>query len=136
MPILTVRISGEPQPALSAAVATALSEATSVHLHKDPAVTAIVIEYVPADRWFVGNRPLAEQGVRSFSLDIKVTHATNTKAEMAAYIEAVFQSMARLLGPVHATSYIVVDEVPAYAWGFGGKTQEYRFIAGRIKTAT
>jgi len=135
MPILTVRISGEPQPALSVAVATALTEATNVHLHKDPAVTAVVVEYVPADCWFIGKKPLADQGVRSFSLDIKVTHATNTKAEMAAYIDAVFQSMARLLGPLHETSYIVVGEVPACAWGFGGKTQEYRFIAGRIKAA-
>jgi len=133
MPILAVHISGEPDPTLSAAIASALTEATHVHLHKDPAATAVVIDYVPDQHWFIGGKALAEQGVRSFSLSIKVTHATNTKAEMAAYIEAVFKSVGGLLGRVHETSYIVVDEVPAIAWGFGGKTQEYRFIAGRIK---
>ncbi len=51
---------------------------------------------------------------------------------MTAYIEAVFDAIGRVLGPLHATSYIIVHEVPAAAWGFAGKTQEYRYIAGKI----
>ena len=43
--------------------------------------------------------------------------------------------MTRLLGAVHHESYILVHEVPAAAYGFGGRTQEYRFIAGRIDRA-
>jgi 4-oxalocrotonate tautomerase len=54
---------------------------------------------------------------------------------MADFIEVVFQAMARVLGALHDTSYIMVHEVPAAAWGFAGKTQEYRFVAGRIKNA-
>jgi phenylpyruvate tautomerase PptA (4-oxalocrotonate tautomerase family) len=53
--------------------------------------------------------------------------------EMADYIEAIFQAMGRMLGALHDTSYIVVHEIPAAAWGFAGKTQEFRFVAGRIK---
>jgi 4-oxalocrotonate tautomerase len=37
--------------------------------------------------------------------------------------------MVTLLGPVHDDSYIMIHEVPAPAWGYSGKTQEYRFIA-------
>ncbi len=39
----------------------------------------------------------------------------------------------RLLGGVHHESYALVHEVPASAYGFGGQTQEFRFIAGRMK---
>ena len=83
----------------------------------------------------VGGKSLASQARNSFWLDIKVTAGTNTKSEMADYIEAVFQTMGRVLGALHDTSYAVVHEVPAAAWGFAGKTQEHRFVAGRIGSA-
>lgn len=54
---------------------------------------------------------------------------------MADYIEAVFGTMERLLGALHDTSYTVVHEVPAAAWGFAGTTQEHRFVASRIASA-
>jgi 4-oxalocrotonate tautomerase len=135
MPILNVSVSGQPDTALSTSIAGDLSEATKVHLHKDPAVTAVAINYIAPESWIVGGKSLASQGLKSFWLDIKVTAATNTKSEMADFIEAVFQAMARVLGALHDTSYIVVHEVPAAAWGFAGKTQEFRFVAGRIKNA-
>jgi 4-oxalocrotonate tautomerase len=78
---------------------------------------------------------LASQARNSFWLDIKVTAGTTTKSEIANYIEAVFRSMRGVLGAIHDSSYTVVHEVPAAAWGFAGKTQEYRFVAGKIASA-
>jgi 4-oxalocrotonate tautomerase len=135
MPILNVSVSGQADPALSRSIATALSEAAAVHLHKDPGVTAVVIRYIAPESWFVGGDSLTGQGLKSFHLDIKVTAGTNTKVEMADYVEAVFRTMNQLHGPLHDASYIVVHEVPAAAWGFAGKTQEHRFIVSKIKTA-
>jgi 4-oxalocrotonate tautomerase len=43
--------------------------------------------------------------------------------------------MAGLIGQLHETSYIVVDEVAAAAWGFGGETQEFRFIDAKMRKA-
>ena len=40
--------------------------------------------------------------------------------------------MGALLGDVHPDSYVLVHEVPAAAYGYGGVTQEHRFIAGRM----
>lgn len=135
MPILTVNISSAPNAALFASIAAELTALTKFHLHKDPALTAVAIRDIPPGAWFVGEASLSSQAVNSFMLDIKVTAATNTKAEFAEYIAAVFQVMGRLLGPLHDASYVVIDEVPASAWGFGGNSQEHRFIAGRIKSA-
>jgi 4-oxalocrotonate tautomerase len=39
--------------------------------------------------------------------------------------------MGELLGPLHHESYLHVDEVRGDAYGFGGLTQERRYIAGK-----
>ena len=135
MPILNVSVTGKSDPARSATIAARLTELTHAHLQKDPAVTAVVINYVEPEHWFVGGISLAYQNAKSFWLDIKVTQGTNTKLQLAAYLEAIFKEMTRLLNSVHADSYILVHEVPASAWGFSGKTQEYRFIAGLLTPA-
>src|SRR5882672_9777728 len=41
--------------------------------------------------------------------------------------------MGELLGPLHEESYAHVDEVKADSYGFGGLTQERRYIAGQLE---
>ena len=48
---------------------------------------------------------------------------------------AMFKRMAELLGPPHHESYLHVDEVRGDACGFGGLTQERRYIAGKLEAA-
>ena len=47
------------------------------------------------------------------------------------FIAQTFAFMARLLGPLHEESYIHVIEARGHAYGYGGLTQERRYIAGR-----
>ena len=72
---------------------------------------------------------LAELGQASHRTVIRVTEGTNTKAEKARFVAAVHEGMARLLGPMRPESYVVVEEVRADAWGWGGETQEHRAVA-------
>ncbi|MEQ1671279.1 MAG: tautomerase family protein, partial [Hyphomicrobium sp.] len=125
MPIINVSVTGAPDAGLSRRIASALSDLTRTHLRKDPAVTAVAIQYTDPAHWFAGGSSLAAQGINTFWLDIKVVDGTNTKQELAAYIEGVFAAMSGLLGTAHNESYVLVHEVPASAYGFGGKTQEY-----------
>jgi len=60
-----------------------------------------------------------------------VVDGTNTKDEKAQYIAESFAAFGRLLGDLHPESYIHVQDVRAEAYGFGGLTQEYRYIAGK-----
>jgi 4-oxalocrotonate tautomerase len=133
MPMITLHHTGKSDAALSSRLAEQVTELTRVHLKKDPAVTAVAVLAVDPAHWFIGRRSLAEQNLASFWLDIKVTDATNTKAEMARYITAVFTGISGTLGPIHSESYVLVHEVPAAAYGFGGQTQEFRFIYGRMQ---
>jgi 4-oxalocrotonate tautomerase len=38
-----------------------------------------------------------------------------------------FKAFSTLLGDLHEESYIYVQDVRATSYGYGGKTQEYRF---------
>ncbi|TAN45536.1 MAG: 4-oxalocrotonate tautomerase family protein [Rhodospirillales bacterium] len=127
MPILTVKISGKKSPELTRKIGHLLMDLTSRILKKKPEVTAIAIDFVDHDSWFVGGKLLSEVGMNSFYFDIKITDETNSKDEKALYIQEAFEGFARILGNLHEESYIHVQDVRASAYGFGGKTQEYRY---------
>jgi 4-oxalocrotonate tautomerase len=132
MPIINISVTGQPDAALSQRIATKVSALTQLHLRKDPTITAVAINYVDPAHWFAGGMSLSVQGLSTFWLDIKVVDGTNTKPELAAYLEAIFAAMGVLLGELHHESYALVHEVPASAYGFGGLTQEFRFIQGKL----
>jgi 4-oxalocrotonate tautomerase len=136
MPLITVTYSSSRQsPSLKADIAAAVSELTAKILHKDPKVTAIIVKSAAAADWFAGGKSLAEQNLASFWLDVHVTEGTNTKDEKAAYLAAMFKRMGELLGPLHTESYLHVDEVKGDAYGFGGLSQERRYIANKLAVA-
>jgi 4-oxalocrotonate tautomerase len=124
MPILNVKVSAPRTTELSERINEMLLELTSRVLGKRRDLTAIAIDYVDPRDWFVGGKSLAEQKLASF--DVKVVDETNTKAEKARYVAEAFEAFAALLGPLHPESYVYVHDVRATAYGFGGKTQEYR----------
>jgi 4-oxalocrotonate tautomerase len=127
MPILNVKVSAVKSAQMSRDIAGVLLDLTTEILGKKPEVTSIAIDYVDPDDWIVGGRSLREQGKSSFYFDIKITDETNTKAEKERYIAASFAAFGRLLGNLHEESYIHVQDVRAAAYGYGGKTQEYRY---------
>lgn len=135
MPLLDVKLSGAPDPALAARAAATLSDLTARILRKDPALTAVAVSFVPATQWFVGGRSLAQSGASSFALDILIVDGTNTKDEKAAYLDAVFAAMADLLPRLDPESYILVREVKADAYGYGGRTQESRYVERKLRAA-
>ncbi|MGI4867849.1 MAG: tautomerase family protein [Janthinobacterium lividum] len=132
MPILQVKISAHPTPELSRQVAATLVEITVRILHKRADLTSVAVDYVAPEHWIVGGQSLAEHGKASFFLDIKVVDGTNTKDEKAHYQQEVFARMGELLGDLHPESYIYVHDVRAEAYGFGGLTQEFRYIQAKL----
>jgi len=135
MPIINIAVTGKSNPALSQKLATEVTELTRQHLRKDPTVTAVAVTYVDPEHWFAGGKSLAAQNANSFWLDIKVVDGTNTKQELAIYLEEVFAFMQGALKNLHDESYILVHEVPASAYGYAGATQEFRFVSGKLKAS-
>jgi 4-oxalocrotonate tautomerase len=127
MPILNVKIAARRSPELTTRVAAMLLELTRRILGKPADVTAIAIDYVDPADWIIAGVPLAAQGKSSFYFDIKITDETNTKQEKEQYIREAFDGFVEILGAVHEESYIYVQDVRAAAYGYGGRTQEYRY---------
>jgi 4-oxalocrotonate tautomerase len=127
MPILNVKVSAARSPAMSKRISDMLLEMTTRILHKKRDLTAVAIDYVDPEDWIVGGESLAAQGKASFYFDIKVVDETNTKAEKAQYIKEVFDGFGKLLGNLHPESYVYVQDVRPTAYGFGGKSQEFRY---------
>ena len=96
-------------------------------LGKKKEVIAIAIDYVDPERWMVGGKLLGEQGKNSSYFDIKITDQTNTKDEKARYIKQAFAGFEKILGNLHEEIYIYVQDVRAASYGYGGKTQKYRY---------
>ena len=82
-------------------------------LHKDPKVTAVIVEAVDPADWFAGGKSLAEQKLASFWLDIRIVDGTDSRDEKADYVAAVFSRMGELLGPLHGESSVHVNDVRA-----------------------
>lgn len=127
MPILTVKVSGKKSRELTNQIGDLLMDLTSRILKKKRDVTAIAIEYVDHDAWFVGGKLLSEVNRNSFYFDIKITDETNTKDEKAQYIKEAFAGFEKILGNLHEESYVYVQDVRATSYGYGGKTQEFRY---------
>lgn len=127
MPILNVKISGTKSAETTKQITDLLLDITTRILKKKREVTAIAIDYIDKDCWMVGGKLLSEQNKNSFYFDIKVTDETNTKDEKAQYIKEAFAGFEKILGNLHEESYVYVADVRATAYGYGGKTQEYRF---------
>jgi 4-oxalocrotonate tautomerase len=133
MPLITVTVSTPHLKVLPKAdVAAEVSRLSAAILHKDPKVTAVIVSRVSPDDWFVGGQSLSDHWLASFWLDIHITDGTNTKDEKATFIAAVFESMEKLLGPLHEESYVHVHDVRDDAYGYGGKTQARRYIERQL----
>ena len=128
MPFIHVRYSTPTQRYLRQPIAAFVTEATAKVLHKKPEVTALAVEQVPADAWFIGGKSLAEHRKATFFVEVRVTRGTNVKEEKAAYLREVFRGLEALLGPVHPESYVHVLEAEGDAYGYAGLSQEARWV--------
>lgn len=126
MPTLMLRISPPQDAARHRLLAQALTSLTAELLGKRAPVTAVLIDELPAARWHVGARPLQAP---SAWLEISVTAGTNTPEQKARFIEAASRELERQLAPggtLEPASYVIVRELPASDWGYGGLTQQAR----------
>lgn len=126
MPTLQLKVAPLLNPARYRALASALTRLTAQHLGKREEVTAVVIDDLPAARWYIGGRDVERA---TALLEISITEGTNTVAQKEAFIAAAFAELEQQLGygqPLAEASYVIVREVPATDWGYGGRTQAAR----------
>ncbi len=126
MPTLMLRTAPPQDAPRQRALADALTRITAETLGKRPEVTAVMIDGLPPAQWFIGAQPVQRP---TAWLEIRITAGTNTEMQKAAFIEAAFAELQHQLAPgasLEAASYVIVHELPASDWGYGGRTQQAR----------
>lgn len=127
MPYLDIKLASPCLPETVARFATRMTDLVVEVLRKKREVTAVAVQCVPSDHWYVGGDPVSAQGRATFFLETNVTAGTNNPQEKAAFVAAAFAAAESILGRLDAASYVIVREVAADAWGYQGLTQEHRF---------
>jgi len=126
MPTLILKITPPQDAQRCQKLASALTDLTVERLGKRRAVTAVVLEELPAGRWYIGGAlPVQPTAM----LEISITQGTNTPDQKAAFIQAAFAELQHQLAAgstLAEASYVVVRELPASDWGYGGLTQQAR----------
>ncbi|MBV9948006.1 MAG: tautomerase family protein [Myxococcales bacterium] len=128
MPMITLQVAADGSDGLAQELARTVARLTAEILGKDPHVTAVAVGFVPPRRWFIADRTSEQHGRPAFFLDVRITDGTNTKEEKARFVAAAFAALSALLGGAHVESYVHVDDVRADGYGYGGRTQERRFV--------
>ncbi|WP_426131585.1 tautomerase family protein [Pararhizobium sp. PWRC1-1] len=108
-------------------LAALLSRLTAEILHKDPGVTAVLVESAEPDDWIVAGSSVADQKIGTFYVEVSITEHTNIKDEATEWVRRVYDEMNALVGPVHEASYVLVHAVDGDAYGYGGVTQNLRW---------
>jgi 4-oxalocrotonate tautomerase len=98
-------------------------------LGKKAKLTAVLVEQVSEDTWMVGQEAIG----LAAHLDVKITAGTNSPEEKARFIAEANALLHQVLGAeLPLATYVIIDEVPGDAWGYGGLTQTHRrHAAGR-----
>ncbi|MBV6288766.1 tautomerase family protein [Pseudomonas aegrilactucae] len=126
MPHIVIQLSGPRDTDLGRQAVSIVNRLTAEVLGKLPEVMATTVQYVADEDWFIAGQPLSALGGSAFHLDISITDETNTKAEKARFIGQVYAALAALRPDLHETSYVHLIDARAAAYGYGGRTQEWR----------
>lgn len=124
MPFVNLKIAGPTlEPGAVAGLQRAVTALMAEALSKRADLTAVLIEPTAPGHWSVAGEALE----RVAHLEAKVTLGTNTSEEKARFVTEAHALLARALpGPLPLATYVVVHEVAAEAWGYGGLTQAQR----------
>lgn len=95
-------------------------------LGKQYDLTSVLIETPGVFHWAIGSgyRPSAAH------LEVCVTSGTNSEQEKRAFIRNAMAILRDALPDLDPATYVIIKELPATNWGYGGRTQADRAANG------
>lgn len=131
MPLLTLDICSAPlTPDQRHQLQRGLTHLMASRLGKVAHLTVVQLRET-SDRslWSVDGRPMAHDEWGA-SLHVAITEGTNTLPQHSDFLAAAHELLQTAMGrPPSAPLYILLNNVPAAHWGYGGRTQASRQVA-------
>lgn len=131
MPYINIRLSNHPEEVQRAQLYEHTTTLMNKLMGKKREVTVVHIQSSEAGQWSVDAEQLTESSPIAAYVDIKITKGTNTETEISEMIRQTMTMLKNTLGVMQEACYVVIDEVPAYAWGYNGLTQAERAATKR-----
>lgn len=131
MPLLTLDICSAPlTPEQRHQLQDGLTQLMASRLGKVAHLTVVQLrESSDRSLWSVGGRPLADDEWCA-SLHVAITEGTNTLTQHSEFLAATHELLQTTMArPPSAPLYILLNNVPAAHWGYGGRTQASRQVA-------
>jgi 4-oxalocrotonate tautomerase len=92
-------------------------------LGKQAGLTSVLVEQPAITGWAIGGMPAKVAA----HVDATITAGTNSAEEKAQFIAQTMTLLRAVVGSeLDPATYVVVNDVPANAWGYDGRTQESR----------
>lgn len=114
-----------PHPDRERDLACALTDLIANDLAKRHDLTSVQIEAAPAQTWTIGG----ERQQTTAHLEVFVTAGTNTVEQKRRFQENAMALLRAEWPELHPATYVVVHELPATDWGYGGMSQADRAAA-------
>ena len=127
MPFVRMTVSGPTlSPKQVRLLHTEITQLMASVLGKRADLTSVLVEQPATADWAIGGTPMKI----AVHLEATITAGTNSPEQKARFIDKTMRLLTSVLGSeLNPATYIVVNEVPANAWGYDGRTQESRLLA-------
>lgn len=123
MPHVTISVVGpEPTKQQKVELFAKITDLMVEVLGRTRKLVTISVGSWPVSAWAVGGEPLAGPGFKGVHAIIRLVEGTSTDQQKARMIEEVSAVLRTILGEPVLPLYVVIDDVPATAWGYGGQT--------------
>ncbi len=126
MPYINIRLGAHLDASQQKQLYTKTTSLMNTIMGKRPEVTVVHIQESEPHFWSTYGSSLGEQDPIGAYVDIKITEGSNTPEEKAVMIAETVKMLKENVGAIQEACYVVIDEIPANAWGYDGKTQAER----------
>lgn len=121
MPFVRVTVTPAPSPATQQRLAAGATRLMAEVLGKKAELTSVLVE-TASGHWTIGG----DSAPQAAHLEALITAGTNSPEQKSAFLAQAMALLTAELGVLPTATYVVVRDVPAADWGYGGVSQAAR----------
>lgn len=82
----------------------------------------VSVKHEQRENWSVGGSQLMDADSIGAQVTYQILEGSNTQEQMAEMVAATSAMISEVLGANPLPPYVIFEQIPAYAWGYKGRT--------------